>query len=277
MNPHRCNFRLRASLLFALAGVSPACADRPAASAPQPLAAPARQVAASDEKAEAPSPSLASNASNTPEPTPAKIATAPVSKPKSSLGQVTRPVGPSVERAASKSATAKAPPTKPTTSSVDPLPEPAAHAPMVHDSPAPSEAARPVGTSSTGTPSASTNARPTTKVVVPATAHVRVDVPTGLQRWLDEDDRMIPWLSKAVGAVDTCYAKLRADNPSASGIVSFSLTMHENSRPSAKPTSVPSALQPMVLCVSTQLLAVKMPLFTGQEGASYPVHVQLSP
>lgn len=116
-----------------------------------------------------------------------------------------------------------------------------------------------------------------TSVIVPQTDHVRVEVPSGLQHWLDEDDRMRPWLGKAINVADSCYAKVRGDNPSASGEIAFVVTMHENARPSGKVSSVSSPISGIVMCATTRLLGVKMPLFTGKEGESYTVRVRFSP
>jgi hypothetical protein len=115
------------------------------------------------------------------------------------------------------------------------------------------------------------------KVNVPTTSHVHVDVPPGLQAWLDADDRMGPWLAKAVAVTDACYADERAASPEVSGSIAFTLTMHENARPSAAVSSLPAALQGMVLCVTARLMGVKMPLFTGKEGATYTVRVHFEP
>jgi hypothetical protein len=114
-------------------------------------------------------------------------------------------------------------------------------------------------------------------VVVPHTDHVHVDVPAGLQHWLDEDDRMKPWLGKAINVADACYAKVREDNASASGFIALSLTMHENARPSGKVSSVSGPLNSIVMCATTRLLGVKMPLFTGTEGDSYTVRIHFEP
>jgi hypothetical protein len=114
-------------------------------------------------------------------------------------------------------------------------------------------------------------------VNVPQTDHVRVEVPPGLQHWLDEDDRMRPWLGKAINVADSCYAKVRADEPNASGEIAFVVTMHKNARPSGKVSSVSSPISGIVMCATTRLLGVKMPLFTGDEGASYTVRVRFTP
>lgn len=114
-------------------------------------------------------------------------------------------------------------------------------------------------------------------VQVPSTEHVRVDVPAGLQGWLDADDRMRPWLGKAIAVADSCYAKLRADNAAAAGEIAVQLTMHENARPSGRVASTTPALSGITMCATTRLLGVKMPLFTGTEGETYTVRVRFSP
>lgn len=118
---------------------------------------------------------------------------------------------------------------------------------------------------------------PRAKVVVPGTDHLRVEVPPGLQRWLDEDDRMRPWVGKAISATDGCYAELRQRNPQAGGTVEFAVTMHKNARPSATVTSLPAPLKTLVVCVTSRLWGVKMPLFTGTEGARYSVKAVFTP
>lgn len=118
---------------------------------------------------------------------------------------------------------------------------------------------------------------PKASVTVPRTDHVHVDVPAGLQHWLDEDDRMKPWLGKAINVADACYAKVREDNSNASGVIALSLTMHENARPSGKVSSVSGPLNSIVMCATTRLLGVKMPLFTGTEGDSYTVRIHFEP
>jgi hypothetical protein len=114
-------------------------------------------------------------------------------------------------------------------------------------------------------------------VQVPSTDHVRVDVPPGLQAWLDADDRMRPWLGKAIATADGCYAKVLADNPGASGDIAVQLTMHENARPSGRVSSVASAVDGVVMCATTRMLGVKMPLFTGNEGDTYTVREHFTP
>ncbi|HEX4354865.1 MAG TPA: hypothetical protein VHZ95_18165 [Polyangiales bacterium] len=113
-------------------------------------------------------------------------------------------------------------------------------------------------------------------VRVPSTAHVHVDVPAGLQDYLDADSRLRPWLARAVATVDACYSELRSVDPSAAGSVSIALTMHKNARPSADIDSLPDPLKPLVLCVTARMMNVRMPLFTGDEGDSFKLRVRLS-
>jgi hypothetical protein len=162
------------------------------------------------------------------------------------------------KRTPAKTSKSAAKPASPVTPVASPAPEPAATNPEP-----PLEVARP----------APPPAAPSASVVVPSSDHVHVSVPPGLQHWLDEDDRMRPWLAKALAAADGCYAELRNGDPSASGTIVFTVTMHQNARPSASVSSVPTAIRGLVLCVTTRLLSVKMPLFTGDEGATYSVRV----
>lgn len=88
---------------------------------------------------------------------------------------------------------------------------------------------------------------------------------------------MRPWLGKAIGVLDACYADLRASEPAAEGTISFSVAMHANARPSGRLGSVAPGLRGLVVCATQRLMGVKMPLFTGTEGASYTVSVLFSP
>jgi hypothetical protein len=115
------------------------------------------------------------------------------------------------------------------------------------------------------------------KVDVPSSSHVTVDVPEGLQGWLDADQRMRPWLAKAIAAADGCYVDQLHNDARLAGVVTFSLTMHQNARPTARVISLPAAFQGMVLCVTSNLIGEKMPLFTGKEGERYTVSVHLEP
>jgi hypothetical protein len=124
---------------------------------------------------------------------------------------------------------------------------------------------------------AATNNVARKQTIVPSTPHVRAKVPPGLQAWLNADPRMGPWLTKALAVVDSCYAELRTNDPTVAGVVEFSVTMHPNARPSATLRSLPAPLRGIVLCVTTQLLGVKMPLFTGSEGDRQIVRVTLTP
>jgi hypothetical protein len=113
-----------------------------------------------------------------------------------------------------------------------------------------------------------------TKLIVPTTDRVKIDVPAGLQRWLDADLRMQPWLNRAVKVIDGCHA---SSTPNAEGTITFQLTMHMNSRPDADIKSLPAKLSGVVACATGQLMRNRMPLFTGTEGESYTVKVHFSP
>jgi hypothetical protein len=111
-------------------------------------------------------------------------------------------------------------------------------------------------------------------VRVPESAHVQIELPAGLQADLDHDPRMQAWVNKAVSAIERCYAPLRESG--VTGVIEVRLVMHENERPSAEPGKLPSALTPMVACVTGGLLGVKMPLFTGKEGTRYTLKIRLA-
>jgi hypothetical protein len=150
-----------------------------------------------------------------------------------------------------------------------PEPEPSAPAEPPPE-PEPAAAAAPA----TPTPAP---AKPATRVVVPSTAHVRADVPAGLQRWLDADPRMQPWLTKVMNVIDGCYRGQLADRPNLAGAIRFKLTMHENARPDADIEDLPSQLSGVVACATGQLMRARMPLFTGTEGERYTARVHFTP
>ena len=114
-------------------------------------------------------------------------------------------------------------------------------------------------------------------VLVPSTEHVHVEVPAGLQHWLDEDDRMRPWLGKAMAVVDACYAERRASNPTTGGTITFEVTMHKNARPSGRLVAADPSVSGIVMCATTRLYSIKMPLFTGDEGDRQTVRVRFQP
>jgi hypothetical protein len=118
-------------------------------------------------------------------------------------------------------------------------------------------------------PSKAAAAKPRTKVVVPRTEHVRADISDALQADLDADPRMQAWLDKVMAVIDGCHAK----NRSAVGTVQGSLTMHESARPSFALGSISPQLGGVVSCATGQLVRIKMPLFTGREGARHTVRV----
>jgi hypothetical protein len=107
------------------------------------------------------------------------------------------------------------------------------------------------------------------KVTIPRTAHVRAEVPAGLQRDLDADPRMQSWLNRVFAVIDDCHARDR----SVRGTVEALLTMHENERPDADLRALPPALTALVACSTGALMRVKMPLFTGGEGTRYTVKI----
>jgi hypothetical protein len=111
-------------------------------------------------------------------------------------------------------------------------------------------------------------------VNVPNTSRVHVEVPPGLQRWLDADTRMQPWLNKVIPVIDGCYGKVLNDNANAHGAITFRVTMHENARPDPDIQSLPGELSGVVACATGQLMRARMPLFTGTEGESYVVRVK---
>ena len=131
-------------------------------------------------------------------------------------------------------------------------PEPSAPAPISKPAPAPP--------------------KPKSKVDVPSTAHVRVDVPAGLQRALDADPRMQPWVRTVITVADGCQRQ----NPAAVGTIKVRVTMHENERPDADILSLPSQLSPIVACATGRLMRTKMPLFTAREGERHSVSIHFS-
>ena len=80
---------------------------------------------------------------------------------------------------------------------------------------------------------------------------------------------MQAWLQKAMAVIDSCHAK----NRDAVGTVQGTLTMHESARPTFALESISPQLGGVVSCAAAQLVRIKMPLFTGREGARHTVHV----
>jgi hypothetical protein len=112
------------------------------------------------------------------------------------------------------------------------------------------------------------------RVTVPNTARLHVEIPAGLQRWLDADTRMQPWLNKVIPVIDRCYGNVLADNAGASGTITFRVTMHKDARPDPDIQSLPGQLSGVVTCATGQLMRTRMPLFTGTEGESHTVRVR---
>jgi hypothetical protein len=147
----------------------------------------------------------------------------------------------------------------------EPKPAEAAPAPPPAPPPAPAEpepAAEPAP------------APPKTKVAVPQSANVRVDIPQGMQALLDLDPRMQPWVNNVMRIIERCYERERASNSSAEGAISVAVTMHPNARPDADVGTLPPQLAGVFACASGDLMrAPRMPLFTGPEGQRYTLRV----
>ena len=75
-------------------------------------------------------------------------------------------------------------------------------------------------------------------VVVPRTPHVWAEIPPGLQRDLDADPRMQPWLERVIAIADDCHARDRGRR----GTLEARVTMHASARPEADLRGVPVAL-----------------------------------
>lgn len=112
-------------------------------------------------------------------------------------------------------------------------------------------------------------AKPKNRVVVPQTQHIRTDITEALQADLDADPRMQAWLERAMAVIDGCHAKERM----AVGTVQATLTMHESARPTFTLGSLSPRLGGVVACATSQLMRIKMPLFTGREGTRHTVRV----
>jgi hypothetical protein len=123
------------------------------------------------------------------------------------------------------------------------------------------------------TKTASPSPPPATKVVVPRTDHVHVEVPKGLQAWLDADTRMQPWVADVMRVADRCYAREREGNASAAGVIEVAVTMHKDARPDADILALPPRLSGIVVCATGDLMRSGMPLFTGTEGERYTVRI----
>jgi hypothetical protein len=115
------------------------------------------------------------------------------------------------------------------------------------------------------------------KVSVPKTAHLAIDIPSGLQADLNHDPRMQPWVNQVVATIDRCYGGESKSNAKLAGTIEVLVTMHENERPDADIKQLPPALSPIVACATGGLMRTKMPLFTGKEGTRYPVKIRFSP
>jgi hypothetical protein len=102
---------------------------------------------------------------------------------------------------------------------------------------------------------------------------VHIDVPKGLQAFLDADTRMQPWVNQVMSVADKCYTKVRGENAAAKGVIEVLVTMHEDDRPDADIKGLPPQLSGVVACATGDLMRTRMPLFTGTEGAKETVRI----
>jgi hypothetical protein len=180
---------------------------------------------------------------------------------------VPAPEKPSSASKAASRAAARAGKAKPSASAAK---EPSAQAPQ-----APAKASPPASVPSPAPSASAPVTAPVrapaakTRVVVPSTAHVRVELPSGLQQDLDDDPRMQPWVDKVIAIADSCHAKARG----AQGTIEAAVTMHDEARPDVDVRSVSAQLGGLVACATGSLMRTKMPLFTGREGARYVVRL----
>lgn len=135
------------------------------------------------------------------------------------------------------------------------------------------KAAPPAAQAATPESAAAAQPQAAAKVLVPSSAHVRVDVPKGLQAWLDADTRMQPWVNQVMNVANQCYAKVRQEDASAGGVIVVLLTMHKDDRPDADIKTLPPALSGVVACATGDLMRTHMPLFTGTEGDKQTVRI----
>lgn len=166
---------------------------------------------------------------------------------------------------------ADAPAKRPLGSRTEPATKPARAAPTKAAQPAAAQPApAPAGARAERTPAPRAAPSVAGRVRVPSTAHVRAEVPPGLQRDLDADPRMQSWLDRVFAVIDACHAK----NRRATGTLEAAIVMHENARPDADIRALPPALSGVVACATGSLLRIKMPLFTGREGTRHIVRIR---
>jgi hypothetical protein len=244
----------------------PAPAEMPPPPAPGALADPGQPAQA---------PAAAAAAPIAPTPTPAPMAP---SEPPPSAAVVHEPPAAtaSVEVERDKAAAAPSKPSANAKIDTKEHAKPAATRPATPKPAEPAASTKPAPPAPAAAPPAPTSSAPAAavgKVTVPHTDHVQIDVPKGLQHWLDADTRMQPWVTKVVSIADACYADERKDNPKAAGVITVKVTMHENERPDVDVASVPSQLGGVIACATTKLMRGRPPLFTGKEGDSYTVKI----
>jgi hypothetical protein len=231
----------------------------PPAPAPGALADPAQQAQPT------PAPATATPVPAAPAPAAPVVHEAATVKPVAHVEEA-KPAAAEIKAKESAAASAKTEP-KESAKTAAATPEPKA-APTA----AATKPAEPAASSKTAPP-APEPANATGKVTVPHTDHVHLDVPKGLQHWLDADTRMQPWVNKVVSVADACYERERKENPKAAGVIPVKIKMHENERPDADVGSVPSSLGAVIACATTKLMGSRPPLFTGKEGDSYTVKI----
>jgi hypothetical protein len=134
-------------------------------------------------------------------------------------------------------------------------------------------AAKPEPAAANAEPAAAKPALAAAKVEVPRTSHVHVDVPKGLQAWLDADTRMQPWVTQVMNVAERCYAGVRASDAQAAGVIVVVITMHKDERPDADIKALPPQLSGVVACATGDLMRTHMPLFTGAEGDKQTVRI----
>jgi hypothetical protein len=145
---------------------------------------------------------------------------------------------------------------------IPPPPEPSAVAPA---------AKPPVPAPAPPAPAAAEAPVKKSKVTVPSTDHVKIDVPKGMQTLLDADTRMQPWVEKVVAVADRCY---KSKGMGSSATIVVDVTMHKNARPDADVRSLPPTLAGVVACATGDLMRTKMPLFTGPEGERHTLKIR---
>jgi len=207
-------------------------------------------------------------------PVPKPAAAEPVVVPEAAADEPERPAPANPSRKLSKKEKAKlARAEAASKNGATPAAKQAKPAPAKPTTPAPAaKPAAPAPAPVVARPSAPAPAAAKSKVIIPRTANVNVDVPAGLQADLDKDPRMQPWVNQAVSVIDKCHTQQAAP----AGTIEVLLTMHESARPTADIKKLPGALSQLVACATGGLMSKKMPLFTGKEGTRYTVKINFN-